>query len=91
MRMGYPGHREGRTVGWGKRSWGELARRGSKSAGDRPAHTETTPRGRAGERGGTAEAFEAEHSFAVMGAREAQKVGEQRRHSGVRVSEAIGS
>lgn len=31
----------GRSVGWGKGSWGELAGRGSKGTGERPAHTET--------------------------------------------------
>lgn len=47
--------------------------------------------GGTGRVGGTAEGFEAEHRFAVMGAREALKVGEQRRHSGVGVSEDTGS
>lgn len=56
---------QGGSDGWVRRgSWGELARRGSKSAGE---------------------------SFTVMGAREALKAGEQRRHRGVGVSEDTGS
>lgn len=81
----------GRSVGWGKGSWGELVGRGSKGTGERPAHRNPLRKSRersgTGRVGRTAEGFEP--SFAVTGAREALKVGETWQNQGFRGHELL--